>query len=414
MESDSSSLLASLSLALSFILFALSSLAEASLKSVRLERVQLLVSEGVRGSRRLESLILAPSGPAGAVGLLKQVFAAATLLSGVALIVALGGTAWWVIALGSLAVFATLGIAHVATRALGRVLGERVSLRIAPSVRALNWLLRPVLALAVEADRRTARAIAEASDSQAGAVTPNEVEAAPLDEHEVRMIRGVVRLDRTIAREIMVPRVDMVTVEFGTPLGALAEQMVESGHSRMPVHDGNLDQIEGIVYARDIIRHLGGSEEAPETLTASEVRPPMFIPESKPLEELLAEFQEQRVHMAIVVDEYGGVSGLVTIEDLLEEIVGEIQDEFDVTESRIEPVRENEFVIDARVGIDELNELLRADLEGDGFDTLGGFVYQRLGKIPSRGDKVEYDGLKIEVLSTVGRRLKKLRVTRSA
>ena len=118
--------------------------------------------------------------------------------------------------------------------------------------------------------------------------------------------------------------------------------------------------------------------------------------------------------MAIVVDEYGGVAGLVTIEDLLEEIVGEINDEFDIDEPEIEPIGENEFMIDARVSIDQLHELLRVSVEGNGFDTVGGFVYQRLGRIPATGDTVEYDGLKIEVVSTVGRRLKRLRVSRLA
>ena len=142
------------------------------------------------------------------------------------------------------------------------------------------------------------------------------------------------------------------------------------------------------------------------------LRPPLFIPESKSLEDLLSEFQNRRVHMAIVVDEYGGVSGLVTIEDLLEEIVGEILDEFDEGEPEIISLSDTEYMMDARTSIDDLNELLGLVVEGDGFDTLGGFVYQRLGKIPNPGDSMNYDGLKIEVISTTGRRLKRLKVTK--
>ena len=182
----------------------------------------------------------------------------------------------------------------------------------------------------------------------------------------------------------------------------------------MPVYEGSLDHIQGIAYARDILGHLSRNKGDPGSLTARVVRPALFIPESKTLEELLNEFQEKQVHIAIVIDEYGGVSGMVTIEDLLEEIVGEINDEFDVGEPDIEPVSDREFLMDARVSIDELNELLHMTVEGNGFDTIGGFVYQRLGKIPSAGDEVEYDGLKIQVVSTVGRRLKRLRVTRLA
>ena len=241
-----------------------------------------------------------------------------------------------------------------------------------------------------------------------------ESNGEPLDEREVRMIRGVVELDQTMAREIMVPRVDIVAAEAGTSVGDLAELMVSGAHSRIPVYRGDLDHIEGIAYARDILRHLVRDNKMSEMLVEEVIRPALFIPEAKTLEELLNEFQDKRVHMAIVVDEYGGVSGLVTIEDLLEEIVGEIRDEFEVGETQIETVNDREFLIDARVSIDEVNELLSVSVEGDGFDTLGGFVYQRLGKIPSPGDAVTYDGLTIEVISTVGRRLKRLKVTRSA
>ena len=142
------------------------------------------------------------------------------------------------------------------------------------------------------------------------------------------------------------------------------------------------------------------------------VRPVLFIPESKTLEELLTEFQDRRVHMAIVVDEYGGVAGLVTIEDLLEEIVGEINDEFDVDEPEVQPIGVNEFLMDARVSLEQLQELLQVVVEGNGFDTVGGLVYQILGRIPATGDSVEYDGVRIEVRSTVGRRLKRLHVSR--
>ena len=224
------------------------------------------------------------------------------------------------------------------------------------------------------------------------------------------MIRGVVQLDKTTAREIMVPSVDIVAAETGTSLDRLAEIMVNSGHSRIPIFQGSLDHVQGIVYARDIVNYR--SREASGALSPSIIRPARFIPETKTLEELLNEFQEEQVHIAIVIDEYGGVSGLVTIEDLLEEIVGEIEDEFAVGEPEIQLVGDSEFLMDARVSIDQLNELLHVVIEGEGFDTIGGFVYQRLGKIPSSGDLVDYDGFRIEVVSTLGRRVKKVRVTR--
>jgi CBS domain containing-hemolysin-like protein len=236
-------------------------------------------------------------------------------------------------------------------------------------------------------------------------------EGEPLEEFEVRMIRGVVELDSTIAREIMVPRVDVEAVEIGTPISDVVDRMIESGHSRLPVYRDELDHIEGLVYARDLLKILNDPSDDSTMLTEEMLREPLFIPETKTLEELLTEFQERRVHIAIVIDEYGGAEGIVTIEDLLEEIVGEIQDEFDYGEPEIEKIAENEYIMDARASLDDLRDRLDVVVEPDGFDTLGGLVYQRLGKIPTIGETVTHDGLTIEVVSTVGRRLKMLKVT---
>ena len=236
-------------------------------------------------------------------------------------------------------------------------------------------------------------------------------EGKPLEEFEVRMIRGVVELDTTIAREIMVPRVDVEAVEIGTLISDVVDRMIESGHSRLPVYRESLDNIEGLVYARDLLKILNDPSDDSTVLAEPMLREPLFIPETKTLEELLTEFQETRVHIAIVIDEYGGAEGIVTIEDLLEEIVGEIQDEFDYGEPEIEQVAENEYIMDARASLDDLRDRLDVVVEADGFDTVGGLVYQRLGKIPTIGEKVIHDGLTIEVVSTVGRRLKLLKVT---
>ena len=411
MEIDST--LPWLVLAMSLVGFFLASLGQTSLTSVRRERVQWLVTQGVRGSLALDGLHSTPMGPAGTLSLLKASLLASSLLSGAALV-----SDWGPASLVAVGVFVLLGILHIAARTLAGVYGERIALRVAFLVRGLARILAPVLAIETTAMQRGRRSHTNQTESLLEAI-PTELsisidaDGETLDEREVRMIRGVVQLDKTTAREIMVPRVDMVAAERRTSLAQLVEQMVESGHSRVPIYDDSLDRIEGIAYARDILGHLSRNDGRPGTLTDEMVRPALFIPETKTLEELLNEFQERRVHIAMVVDEYGGVSGMVTIEDLLEEIVGEINDEFDVGEPEIQGLSGNEFLMDARVSIDQLAELLQVAVEGDGFDTVGGFVYQRLGKIPSSGDTVEYDGLRIEVVSTVGRRIKRLRVTRS-
>ena len=411
METDS--LIAAIALAASLVTFGAVTLAEAGIASVRRERVQAMVSQGVSGAVALDRLHTLPMGPTGSLSMLRTVSMGGALVSAVALAVATDGVRWPLIGLVSVAVLGFLGVLYLTCKSIAAVYGERIATLVAVPARAVSWVANPTVAgqamlLGTLTSRKTASGVGGAEP------LPLPADGEPLDEREVRMIRGVVRLDTTTAREIMVPRVDMVTAEMGTSIADLAEQMASGGHSRVPITNGDLDHIRGIVYARDILRHLVEGASPRAVLEEDLVRDPLFIPEAKTLEELLNEFQEKRVHMAIVVDEYGGVAGLVTIEDLLEEIVGEIRDEFDVGEPEIQPVNDTEFIMDARVGIDQLNELLGVFLEGDGFDTIGGFVYQRLGRIPSPGDAVEYDGLSIEVVSTTGRRLQRLRVTRSA
>ena len=416
METDST--ISWLVLVISVAGFSFISLGKASLASVRRERVQGLVDRAARGSRALERLHSNPAGPAGVLSLLKVLLLSSTLLSSATLVIALTGNHLGWIALGALVVLALLGLLHSAAGALAQVMGERFALSTALAIVGLVTIFRPLLVLEVGAFQRVLRNRADRPTSQmeglpADLGIPVDADDEPLDEREVRMIRGVVQLDKTTAREIMIPRGDMVAAELGTPLVQLAHQMVESGHSRLPIYEGSLDQIQGIAYARDVLGRLSHGGETPGSLTGDVTRPALFIPESKTLGELLSEFQQRQVHVAIVIDEYGGVSGLVTIEDLLEEIVGEIEDEFDVGEPQIEQISDDEFLMDARVSIDQLEELLHVAVEGDGFDTVGGFVYHRLGKMPSSGDKVEYDGLEIEVVSIMGRRLKQLRVSRS-
>jgi putative hemolysin len=415
MENDSSPLSSIIVFPISLILFSLASFAESGIASVRRERVQWLSAQKASGAGILYRLYTLPLGPTGAVTLLMYFSFTASLLSTVALVVMRAGVNWGLITLAAFVILALMGLVHGIARVAAPIYGEKIALRMAAPIRALAWLLNPFLAAGEFIAHRALRTTkAQVNGTLEGASSDLSLEpnGEPLDEREVRMIRGIVQLDDTVAREIMVPRVDMVVAEIEVSMEEMADLMVSTGHSRIPVYRENLDRIEGIAYARDILHHMVKGNGTPEVLVGDLIRPALFIPESKTLEELLSEFQRRRVHMAIVVDEYGGVSGLATIEDLLEEIVGEIMDEFDVGEPEVEAVSEDEYLIDARVSIDQLKELLGVQVETNGFDTLGGFVYQRLGKIPSPGDTVDYDGLNIEVVSTVGRRIKRLRVTR--
>ena len=410
-------LFSAIAIGISITVFALASLAGAGISSVRRDRVQRLTSQGVPGATNLNSLHASDLGPTAALQLVLAIAFATCMIAVVALLISQVGILWTPIAFASAATLLVLGAIYGTTRTIAPRYGEGIALKFSGPARALSLVCNPMLNAATSLVRMLFR-VPKTIPNGSGATLlseiqiPLEEDGEPLDETEVRMIRGVVSLDDTVAREIMIPRGDMVVAEIDTPIGELAELMISNGHSRIPIYRDSLDRIEGIAYARDILRQLVHEAGLPEMTVDAIVRQALFIPESKTLEELLAEFQETRVHMAIVVDEYGGVSGLVAIEDLLEEIVGEIMDEFDIGDPEIESLGESEFMMDARVGVDDINEILGVSLEGDGFDTIGGFVYQRLGKIPSPGDIVEHDGVKIEVISTVGRRLKRLRVTR--
>ena len=315
----------------------------------------------------------------------------------------------------SLISLAILGLIETASRILVQNNGPRISTVLYIPISLIGLILSPIT-------RSQERILEMSSPSQNEDAGPNvnssssitmhmDDQGEPLEEHEVRMIRGVFKLDKTVAREIMVPRVDVTAMEILTSLDSLVDTMLSSGHSKIPIYREDLDRIEGIAHSMDILRFLSDANGTRSINLEQYLRPVIFIPESKTLEDLLTEFQEKRMQMAVVIDEYGGVSGLVTVEDLVEEIVGELHDEFDRGESEIRKISDTEYYMDAGIDIDEITQTIGVPFEGEGFDTIGGFVLHQLGKIPSPGDEFSYNGLNIQVISTLGRRLKSLKIT---
>ncbi len=233
----------------------------------------------------------------------------------------------------------------------------------------------------------------------------------PLHREELRMIRGILRMETAKVREIMRPRVDIVAAPANSTVGEVASLMAETGHSKLPIFEGTIDNIVGVVHARDIFvaRKDGGAASSVVKLVA---RPPVFVPESQSLERLLREFQSKRTRIAVVVDEYGGVSGLVAVNDLVEEIIGKLVDEFAAGEPELKRISESEVVVDGAVPIDDINEVMGAALDSKGSDTVAGLVYRELGRVPGQGDSVNVDGLTITVLETSGRRVRQLKISR--
>ncbi len=296
---------------------------------------------------------------------------------------------------------------------------EPVALRLAPAVAAFAALLSPMtwfylrVAGRLRTDNADDRAAEESiflSEDGLRFLLNVSEEESQIEEREKEMIGSILELDKTLVREVMVPRIDMVTLDDQTPVPDALDVVIAAGHSRIPVYHDTVDNIVGVLYAKDLLRVFREQQRAAEvgapTLTAINLRSVMrqayFVPDSKPVDELLRELQKRKVHIVMVVDEYGGTAGVVTIEDLLEEIVGDIQDEYDEEVPEIERVSENEYLLSARASLDEVNDALHIELPSEGGDTLGGYIYSQLGRVPIKDEEVPFDKGILKVLSLDG------------
>ncbi len=331
------------------------------------------------------------------------------------------GQAIAVFLITSLLAFVTLLLGELVPKALALRYAEPIALAVA---RPVDWLARlasPVVRLLAFATNAIAGRFGATQISRMPFITEDEIktivdageEGGVIEEDEKAMIYSIFELGDTLAREVMVPRIDITALEATASLDDAVKTILQAGHSRIPVYVDTIDNIVGILYAKDLLRYLGDGRT--DVNLRDLARPPYFVPESKRIDDLLRELQVRRVHMAIVVDEYGGTAGLVTIEDILEEIVGEIQDEYDVGEEpAVSQVGPDEYVFDARANLDDVDELLGTHLPKESGDTLGGFIYSQLGKVPTAGEQLTVNNVEFEVLQVTGRRIKKVRVHRLA
>jgi putative hemolysin len=229
-----------------------------------------------------------------------------------------------------------------------------------------------------------------------------------IERDERKMIYSIFQLSETLAREIMIPRIDILAIDVQSPLSEAVDSLLKSGYSRVPVYEETVDNILGVLYTKDLLRvwREGNGNSSIRHL----LRPAYFVPEAKKVDELLAEMQARRVHLAVVVDEYGGVAGVVTLEDIVEEIVGEIQDEYDQAEELpFQQIGDGEFIFQGRVDLDDFNEIMGSSLPSDEADTIGGFIYNKIGRVPISGEKLQDDNLLLTVEQVTGRRIRKVR-----
>lgn len=317
----------------------------------------------------------------------------------------------------------TLIFGELAPKSIGLAHSERIALFVARPITLLARLASPLVRFLVWATNLVAKPFGGQPRRGLPIVTEEEIktlvdageESGMLEEDEKEMIYSIFEFGETLAREVMVSRVDIVALDADTPLLDAMDVIIKHNHSRVPVYQNNIDNVIGILYAKDLLKVLRekGREAANQIKLSDIVRPAAFTPESKKVDELLEDMQKRRIHMAIVIDEYGGTAGLVTIEDILEEIVGEIQDEYDqAEEALIQELGATEWQIDARANLSDINDLLKTNLPIDESDTLGGFIYESLGKVPLPGDEVQHEDLLLKVVNVAGRRIGKIRVTR--
>jgi len=288
---------------------------------------------------------------------------------------------------------------------------ERVLELLLPSFTPIARVLRPITdwtTRVIAAGKRPSPAAEEAS-KQAPNAPSVEAEERSIQGEERRLLQSIVDFGDTLVREIMTPRPDIVAIRDDATIGDLVALFRDQEYSRFPVYKDSLDNIAGFVFVKDLVA-LDARDNARQI--TSLLRPAVIVPESKRVPELLKQFQRQQTQVAIVVDEYGGTAGLVTIEDMLEEIVGEIRDEYDVESEPVVDEGGGRFIFNGKVDIDEVNQRLNVQIDREGFETVGGYLLSHLGRVPAIGEQIDVDGLHIEVLDVERRRVNKVRMTR--
>ena len=409
-------------------------MAEIALVSVRKTRIRQLVEEGVPRARAVQKLLEDPArflatvqiaitlvgffaSAAGAITLAEPL---ADVLRQIPLGLITENAVGIAVVIITLVIgYVSLVIGEITPKSLALQHSERIALWTAGTLTLISYILSPLVKLITWSSNLLMRPFGGSATFTPPILSEEEIkmlveageEEGVIEEEERDMIHSIFEFTDTVVRKVMVPRIDIKAVEVNEMVNDLMDVIMKEGHSRVPVYDDTIDNIVGIVHAKDLLRAI--HENGKEVTIRELMHPPFVIPENKMVDELLAEFKKSKVQMAIVVDEYGGTAGLVTVEDLLEEIVGDIMDEYDVEEPMLEMVDENTAIVDARMPIDEINELLDVKLPEEEFDTIGGLVFGLLGKEPQLGDCAEFENVDFVVEKTDGRRIQKVKVIKT-
>ncbi|MGH3510562.1 MAG: hemolysin family protein [Nocardioidaceae bacterium] len=385
--------------------------ADAALSSFSKARAEELVEEGRSGGDRLLRIAEDPARYINSALLLRMLCEIAAIVLVASVVRDLVGSRWWAIVV-SIAVMLVVSfvVIGVAPRTLGRQHSERVARLSAGPVLAFTRVLGPIpkLLILVGNAITPGRGFSEgpfASEAELRELVDLAEASSVIESGEREMIHSVFELGDTIAREVMVPRTDVVFIERNKTLRQAMSLALRSGFSRIPVVGDSLDDVVGFAYIKDITKRVFDRHEAETTERIESVmRPVLYVPDSKPVDELLREMQAERKHVAIVVDEYGGTAGLVTIEDVLEEIVGEITDEYDQAEDDTVHLANGSVRVSSRYPVDDLEDICGVAIDDDDVDSVGGLMAKHLGRVPIAGSVVVVDGLRFEAESPAGRR----------
>ncbi len=364
--------------------------------------------EGGRGSF-IDRLLEAPGETELSLSVGKGFFIACTVVTSLRIASAFRSIQDATVALNTLFIAGSILIPLLVARAAAVKHPERFIVIARPIIQATSVVIKPlVLASKAVLMRLSPKFL----DSLAIQIIPLkqkiemiDMENGYLEKEERELMTSIFDFGDTKVREVMIPRIDMVTVDLSTSKEEALDTIMGAGHSRIPVYDGTVDRIVGMVYTKDLLKKIVSENDFS---LGDILRDVFFVPESKMIDDLLTEFKKRRKHIAIAVDEYGGTAGLVTLEDILEELVGDIQDEFDEEEELVERIDDDTAVCNAKVHLDELNDILGLRLDEESVESLGGFLYGKIGRVPRVGDVVRHDGITYEIQSVQRQRIDKV------
>ncbi len=398
---------------LSLLLVGLATAFEVMFTVTSRSEIRQKIEQGNSSAHLLNKLLNSPS-----------LFITLGLFKNVSLLVVGVASAWWTlrapspeVVIGIFCSWLLLALLQPTWRILAMRYSDPLIFQFAPLVTAVQFLLQPLVSPIYHITSQVNQREQSRNEDGIGLtdealrVLMHTTEAVEeIEENEREMIESILEMNETVAREVMVPRIDMVAIDVETSFQDALNTIISAGHSRIPVYEEHIDHIIGILYAKDILRCF--RDQMIDMPIRELLRPPYFVPVSKKVDVLFQEMQKQRVHIATVIDEYGGTAGLVTIEDIIEEIMGDIQDEYDVEDTYIQVISADAYLLNSRLDVYSLSKLLDIALDTDEADTLGGFLFSLMEHVPEPGESIEYAGWRFTVLALDGRRIEQVRIER--